>query len=85
MRVASLASAGLIGTALLITIWAIITWPYHREVRGWTSLIVTILFVAGVQTLILGIIGEYIGRLFVEVKRRPLYLVRQDTAVDKNG
>jgi len=83
LRVASLASAGLIGTAMLITLWAIVTWPYHREVRGWTSLIVTILFVAGVQTLILGIIGEYIGRLFIEVKRRPLYLVRQDTAVDR--
>ena len=53
--------------------------------RGWTSLIVTILLVGGVQTLILGIIGEYIGRLFLEVKRRPLYLIRHDTAIDGTG
>jgi dolichol-phosphate mannosyltransferase len=82
LRVASLASAGLLGAALLITLWAVITWLCHGTVRGWTSLIVTILLVGGVQTLILGIIGEYIGRLFLEVKRRPLFLVRQDTSID---
>ena len=80
LRFATLASAGLLGAALLITIWAVITWLYHGTVRGWTSLIVTILLVGGVQTLVLGIIGEYVGRLFLEVKRRPLYLVRQETS-----
>ncbi|HTB81623.1 MAG TPA: glycosyltransferase family 2 protein [Opitutaceae bacterium] len=79
LRLASLISAGLFGTASLITLWAVITWLYHGTVRGWTSLIVTVLFIGGVQTLILGIIGEYIGRLFLEVKHRPLYLVREDT------
>lgn len=82
LRVASLASAALLGAAALITIWAIVTWSNHGTVRGWTSLIVTILLVGGVQTFVLGIIGEYIGRLFLEAKRRPLYLVRHDTAVD---
>jgi dolichol-phosphate mannosyltransferase len=85
LRAASLASAGLLGAALLITLWALITWLGHGTVRGWTSLIVTILLVGGVQTLILGIIGEYIGRLFLEVKRRPLYLIRHDTAIDGKG
>jgi dolichol-phosphate mannosyltransferase len=85
LRAASLASAGLLGAALLITLWALITWLCHGTVRGWTSLIVTILLVGGVQTLILGIIGEYIGRLFLEVKRRPLYLIRHDTAIDGKG
>ena len=85
LRAASLASAGLLGAALLITLWALITWLGHGTVRGWTSLIVTILLVGGVQTLILGIIGEYIGRLFLEVKRRPLYLIRHDTAIDGTG
>jgi dolichol-phosphate mannosyltransferase len=85
LRAASLASAGLLGAAFLITLWALITWLGHGTVRGWTSLIVTILLVGGVQTLILGIIGEYIGRLFLEVKRRPLYLIRHDTAIDGKG
>lgn len=82
LRVALLASAGLLGAALLITLWAVITWLCHGTAREWTSLIVTILLVGGVQTLILGIIGEYIGRLFIEVKRRPLYLVREETSAE---
>ena len=79
LRVATLASAALLSAALLVTLWAVVTWLYHGTVRGWTSLIVTVLLVGGVQTFILGIIGEYIGRLFIEAKRRPLYLVRDDT------
>jgi dolichol-phosphate mannosyltransferase len=46
-------------------------------VKGWTSLIVAIVFLGGVQLLMIGIIGEYIGRVYEEVKHRPLYLVRQ--------
>jgi dolichol-phosphate mannosyltransferase len=82
LRIATLASAGLFGAASLITLWAMIVWFCHGTVRGWTSLIVTILLVGGVQTFVLGVIGEYTGRLFLEVKRRPLYLVRHDTAID---
>jgi polyisoprenyl-phosphate glycosyltransferase len=82
LRVATLASAGLLASALLITFWALYERFVEGTVRGWASLIVTILLVGAVQTFILGIIGEYIGRLFIEAKRRPLYLVRHDTAVD---
>ncbi len=84
LRLATLASAGLLSAALLITLWALVTWLYHGTVRGWTSLIVTVLLVGGVQTFILGIIGEYIGRLFIEAKHRPLYLVRDDTGAGGN-
>ena len=44
---------------------------------GFASLIVSIMFFAGVQLMSLGVIGEYIGRIFAEVKRRPLYLVQE--------
>jgi glycosyltransferase involved in cell wall biosynthesis len=47
------------------------------DVPGYASLIVSIMFFSGIQLLTLGIMGEYIGRIFAEVKRRPLYLVAE--------
>ncbi len=47
------------------------------DVPGFASLIVSITFFGGVQLLSLGILGEYIGRIFAEVKRRPLYLIEE--------
>lgn len=46
-------------------------------VPGWTLLFIAVLFLGGVQLLFLGIIGEYLGRVYWEVKRRPLYLVQE--------
>ena len=52
------------------------------DVPGYASLIVSITFFAGIQLLSLGIIGEYVGRIFAEVKRRPLYLIEERVGID---
>jgi dolichol-phosphate mannosyltransferase len=49
----------------------------HSVVPGWTSLMVVVLLLGGVQLMIIGILGEYIGRVYEEVKGRPVYLVRE--------
>jgi dolichol-phosphate mannosyltransferase len=62
--------------------WTI--WGYNpRESKGWTSTILTILFLASVQFFCLGIIGEYLGRMFEEIKQRPTYMVGKTVNLDK--
>lgn len=52
---------------------------------GWTSTVVIILFMGGVQLMSLGILGEYVGRIFDEVKRRPLYIVRESVGFEDDA
>jgi dolichol-phosphate mannosyltransferase len=56
--------------------WTIFGFNPHQS-RGWTSLIFVLLFFSAVQLVCLGILGEYIGRLFEEVKQRPAWLVKK--------
>jgi glycosyltransferase involved in cell wall biosynthesis len=67
--------------AVLSFVYALIiifkTVVYGDPARGYPSLMVVILFLGGVQLLSLGIIGEYLGRMFNEVKQRPLYVVNR--------
>jgi glycosyltransferase involved in cell wall biosynthesis len=57
--------------------YSIVSRLYSDEwVPGWTLLFIAILFLGGIQMIFLGLIGEYIGRIYAEAKRRPLYLLR---------
>jgi polyisoprenyl-phosphate glycosyltransferase len=51
------------------------SWALGRTVEGWTSLSTIILTVSSVQLLVLGILGEYLGRLYMQSKQRPLFIV----------
>jgi hypothetical protein len=43
---------------------------------GWTSLILAVLFLGGVQLIAIGVLGEYIGKIFIEIKGRPRYVIK---------
>lgn len=57
--------------------FAIRTFLFGSDVPGYPSLIVSLMFFSGIQLMSLGMIGEYVGRIFAEVKRRPLYVVAE--------
>ena len=63
------------GFAFVYAIVNIILKLLHRNQPGFTSTIVAVLFLGGVQLISLGILGEYIGRIYDEIKARPLYLI----------
>ena len=50
---------------------------FNKTISGWTSLITTILLIGGIQLIILGIIGIYLGKLFMESKKRPPYIIQK--------
>lgn len=80
---------GLLITTLsfLLALWVIINKIIHPSlsIQGWTSILVVILFLGGIQLISVGILGEYIGRLMREIKDRPLYIVAQKYGYNENG
>lgn len=61
------------------------SWFLSLPVSGWTSLAVMVLLLGSVQLVVLGIIGEYLGRMFVEMKRRPLFIVSEIVGQGTDG
>jgi hypothetical protein len=66
--------------SFLFGIWAFLSaMVFAKTVPGWASTVVPIYMICGVQMLCLGIIGEYIGKIYIETKRRPRFLIEQMT------
>ena len=76
--------AGLIVSliGLLYAIYAVIEYFGGQTIPGWTSILVSVLLIGGIQLISIGIIGEYLARVFNEAKNRPMYLVKQYTSKD---
>ncbi|MGI8913398.1 MAG: glycosyltransferase family 2 protein [Chloroflexota bacterium] len=76
------ATAGLSVLGILLTIILRLT---NRTVAGQATTLVAVLFLGGIQLIFLGVIGEYLGRIYDEVKGRPLYLLREALGFDGDG
>ena len=78
LRVASLLGVLLALTALFFGSWIVLeTLLYGKDVPGYPSLVVSVMVIGGVQLILVGVLGEYIGKLLSEIKGRPVYFVAE--------
>jgi len=79
LKLASHFGLGLSFGSLLLVLYIAYAWAAGRSIQGWTSLMLVVVVLGAIQMFVLALMGEYIGRLYNEAKRRPLYIV-QDIA-----
>ncbi|HEV2748252.1 MAG TPA: glycosyltransferase family 2 protein [Allosphingosinicella sp.] len=75
LRMASHVGLWLVAASLLLIVYIAFGWLMGSTIPGWTSLMLVVVILGAVQMFVLGMIGEYLGRLYIEAKRRPLYIV----------
>lgn len=75
LRFASLFGLGLVGVSVLMLGYILWGWFSGNAVQGWTSTMLIVVLLGAAQMFVLGMIGEYLGRLYMEAKGRPIYLV----------
>ena len=77
LKLASHAGLGLSIGSVVIVLFILYAWLAGRSIPGWTSLMFVVVVLGAVQMFVLALMGEYIGRLYNEAKRRPLYIVQE--------
>jgi len=82
LRLASLFGLGGAAVTFLLLLYALVSFAAGSTVAGWTSTLAVVAGVGTLQLLCLGILGEYVGRLYVQSQGRPVYLVASDSATD---
>jgi dolichol-phosphate mannosyltransferase len=75
LRTASILGVVMGATSVMMLSYMLGSWAVGRTVEGWTSLSTIVLTVSSVQLLVLGILGEYLGRLYIQSKGRPLFII----------
>jgi glycosyltransferase involved in cell wall biosynthesis len=86
LRIWTYAGLAIFLLAMVAAIWLVARTLIHGvDVPGYASLMVTVLFLGGMNIFATGILGEYIGRISIEVRNRPLYLVRELHGIDRHN
>ena len=77
LRMITMMGTGISILSVISIIWVIISYFAGRTVAGWSSIVCIMCFLSGVQLVALGVIGEYIGKIYMEVKHRPRYIISE--------
>lgn len=79
LRLISIVGLSFMLVALAVIFYGLVAWLCGRTIQGWTSLLVSLWFIGGALLVALGVIGEYVGKIYAEVKRRPRYFIEETT------
>lgn len=82
LRIASAAGFAIFVASLSLVIWAFYIKISGGAIPGWTSTVIPMFFIGGLNMLFLGLIGEYMGKIYLEVKGRPLFIVKEQYNID---
>ena len=77
LRIAFVTGLAIFIGSLCLIAWAFYTKMHGEAIPGWTSIVIPMFFIGGLNILFLGLIGEYIGKIYLEVKKRPLFIVKE--------
>jgi len=77
LKLASHVGFGLSVGSVLLVLYIAYAWLSGRSIQGWTSLMLIVVILGAIQMFVLALMGEYIGRLYNEAKKRPLYIVEE--------
>ena len=80
LRISTLVGISIAFLSLIYGVYAIYIKLFtERSIEGWTSVFFMVTLIGGIQLIMIGILGEYIGRIFIESKKRPNYIVKEDS------
>lgn len=79
LRLISIVGLSFMLVALAVIVYGLVAWLCGHTIQGWTSLLVSLWFIGGAILVALGVIGEYVGKIYAEVKRRPRYFIEDTT------
>jgi polyisoprenyl-phosphate glycosyltransferase len=81
LRISLYVASVFIIIAFFLMIFVIVSWLYLRTVQGWASVFLGMLIFASVQLFALAVIGEYLGRIYIQTKQRPLFIIREIVSI----
>ena len=84
LRLAILFGIIISSVSFLYALYALYAFLFSdRVISGWASVIISVLLIGGIQLIVLGIIGEYIGKIFIQAKERPMYIISENSLTNQ--
>ncbi len=82
LRIAFFLGAIVFTISIVMAVWVLVTVAMGKSMHGWASTVLPLYLFGGLQMILIGILGEYIGKIYLEVKRRPTYIISRKINFD---